>query len=567
MSRTAFNTQGSRADRDCAPALVGSPVVRGALGPPICDIAPSKVRRLRPAGLRNPGAVGIAIGLLAGCTMGPDYARPTDIVPATFKERGSKETTAKAHKGWKPISPLDLTDRGPWWRVFDDPELTQLVSQVEISNQTVAAAAAAYQQAQQMIREGQAGLFPSVTASYTAARTRTPVSSSSSSSVSSSSSAPSAVYASNYTVTGSANWELDLWGRIRRTVEADAAAAQVSAADLANAKLSAQIQLAVAYFNLRAADELQASLEDTLIEFRRTRDILKNQYAVGTSARADYITADNQVLTTEATAINVGVQRAQYEHAIAMLIGRNPAEFSLPKHRWKTKRPPAIPAGVPSTLLERRPDIAAAERQLQQLNALVGVAVANFYPTVNLSAALSFAAPKPWPVTLAHEAWTLMGGATQTLFDGGLLDAQLQAAKASYTQGVANYRQTVLTAFQQVEDQLAAIRLLSQELKRLDQAVKEAHDAVGFYFNQYRVGTVAFTSVVTAQATLLSTIESELAARQNLFIATVNLIGALGGGWDASTLPPIEELSAIKEPPLPVPVSALPATFTAPNAQ
>ena len=514
------------------------------------------------------GAAGAAIGLLAGCTVGPDYVRPNDVVPTKFKEDDLKKTGALARKGWKPITPLDLADRGPWWRVFGDPELTRLVSQVRVSNQTVAAAVAAYDETQQVIREGQAGLFPTLTASYNATRTHTPGSSSSSSGSFTYSSSSSGKSAYNfYTAAANANWQLDVWGRIRRTVEADAAAAQVSAADLANATLSAQIQLAVAYFNLRASDELQASLEDTLVEFKRTRDILKNQYAVGTSSRADYITADNQVLTTEATAINVGVQRAQYEHAIAILTGQNPADFSIPRRRWKNKAPPVVPAGLPSTLLERRPDIAAAERQLQQLNALIGVAVANFYPDISLTAALSFAGPKPWPVTLATEAWSLVGAATQTVFDGGLLDAQLQAAKANYVQGVANYRQTVLTAFQQVEDQLAAIRLLSRQLKPLNQALKEAHDAVGFYFNQYRVGTVAFTSVVTAQGTLLTSIEAELSARQSLFVATVNLISALGGGWDAATLPPIDELSAIKEPPLPVPVSALPATFTSPNTQ
>jgi NodT family efflux transporter outer membrane factor (OMF) lipoprotein len=549
------------------------------MGSPRLPIGPAGRARaaFRPAGggwgrLWILGGIGAAAGLLAGCAAGPDYVPPAEAVPAKFKESDAKETAARSRKRWKPITPLDLADRGPWWLVFNDPELTKLVPQVRISNQTVAAAAAAYDETQQVIREGQAGLFPTVTASYTAARTRTPVVTTSTSGTSFSSSPsvnynrPSAAYASTYTAAANASWELDVWGRIRRTVEADAAAAQVSAADLANATLSAQVQLAVAYFNLRASDELEASLKDTLVEFKRTRDILKNQYAIGTSSRADYITADNQVLTTEATATNVGVQRAQYEHAIAMLIGRSPAEFSIPKRRWRTRVPPVVPAVLPSTLLERRPDVAAAERQLQQLNALIGVAVANFYPEVNLSALASFAAPKPWPVTLAYEAWSLMGGVTQTVYDGGLLDAQLQAAKANYRQGVANYRQTVLAAFQQVEDQLAAIRLLLQELKQLDQAVKEAHDAVGFYFNQYRVGTVAFTSVVTAQATLLTNIESQLAARQSLFVATVTLIGALGGGWNASTLPAVGELSAIKAPPPPVPLSALPATFAAPEA-
>jgi NodT family efflux transporter outer membrane factor (OMF) lipoprotein len=449
-----------------------------------------------------------------------------------------------------------------------------LVAQVEISNQTVAAAEAGYRQASEIIREGQAGLFPTITSNYSVAGTHSAKGSStvtgssssgstvtgSTSSGSSSSSNPTFNW--NYTAALNATWAVDVWGRIRRTVEADAASAQVSAADLANAKLLAQAQLVTAYFNLRASDELESVIEDTLKGFRRTRDILKNQYDVGISSRADFITADNQVLSTEAQAINVGVARAQYEHAIAVLTGRPPYELSIQRRRWSTQNPPVFPVTVPSRLLERRPDIAAAERQLQQLNALVGVAVANFYPNISLTGALTFIGPQPWPVIAANEAWSIIGGATQTMFDGGLLDAQLQAAKASYDQGVANYRQTVLTAFQQVEDQLAAIRILAREAERYREAVKEARDAVGFYLNQYRVGTVAFTSVSTAQATLLSNEESALTARQNLFVASVSLIQALGGGWDAASLPAIDDLSAIKAPPLPVPISALPATVT-----
>lgn len=499
--------------------------------------------------LAGAGSAGALIASLAGCMAGPDYARPTDAIPAKFKESDHKSAAPGARERWKPISPLDVADRGEWWRVFEDGELGKLLAQVEISNQTVAAAAAAYDQSRQLVREGQAGLFPTVTTSYAPSRNR-------------SVSSGSAAYASNVSVATNLDWEIDVWGRIRRTVEADAAAAQVSAADLANAKLSAQIQLAIAYFNLRTSDELLASIESTLVQFRRTRDILKNQYTIGTTSRADFVTADNQVLSTEATALNVGLQRAQYEHAIAVLIGRSPSELSIRKRRWASRTPPAVPAGLPSELLERRPDIAAAERQLQQQNALIGVAIANFYPRVSLSPALSFAAAKPWPVTAAHEAWSLAGSATQILFDGGLLDAQHKAAEASYRQAVATYRQTVLTAFQQVEDDVAAIRALSAQVKRLDRAVVEAREAVDVYFNQYRVGTVAFTSVVTAQATLLSSIESALTARQNLFVATVNLIGALGGGWDASRLPAIDALSAI-EPPLPVPASALPAALEA----
>jgi len=509
--------------------------------------------------------------------LGPDYARPSAIASADSgaKDLGSKDF--KERKGWKPMAPSDLADRGAWWTVYREPELDRLVAQVEISNQTVAAAEANYRQASEMIREGQAGLFPTITGNYSAAGTHaakgsstvtgssssgSTVTGSSASGSSSSNSSSTPTFNWNYTAALNATWAVDVWGRIRRTVEADAASAQVSAADLANAKLLAQAQLVTAYFNLRASDELESVIEDTLKGFRRTRDILKNQYDVGISSRADFITADNQVLSTEAQAINVGVARAQYEHAIAVLTGRPPYELSIPKRRWATQTPPRFPVTVPSRLLERRPDIAAAERQLQQLNALVGVAVANFYPNISLTGALTFIGPQPWPVIAANEAWSIIGGATQTMFDGGLLDAQLQAAKASYDQGVANYRQTVLTAFQQVEDQLAAIRILAREAERYREAVKEARDAVGFYLNQYRVGTVAFTSVVTAQATLLSNEESALTARQNLFVASVSLIQALGGGWDAASLPAIDDLSAIKAPPLPVPISALPATVT-----
>ena len=521
-----------------------------------------------------PGAAGMLLTLLSGCTMGPDYVRPNAVAPTGSAEKDFKDKDFKERKGWKRISPADLADRGAWWKIYREPELDRLVSQVEVSNQTVAAAEAAYRQASEVIREGQAGLFPTITANYTVAGTHLATGGasyggSSSSSSSSSSSASSGLSSRsnptfnwNYTAALNATWAVDVWGRIRRTVEADAALAQVSAADLANAKLLAQAQLVTAYFNLRAADELEAVIEEVLKAFRRTRDILQNEYKVGVSTRADYITAENQVLSTEATLLNVGVLRAQYEHAIAVLTGRPPNELRIPKRRWATQTPPAFPVMVPSRLLERRPDIAAAERQLQQLNALIGVAVANFYPNISLSGALTFIGPQPWPVIAANEAWSLIGGATQTMFDGGLLDAQLQAAKASYEQGVATYRQTVLTAFQQVEDQLAAIRILAQEAEKYREAVKEAREAVGFYLNQYRVGTVAFTAVSTAQATLLSNEESALTARQNLFVASVSLIQALGGGWDAASLPALDDLSVIKAPPLPVPISALPATVT-----
>jgi len=470
---------------------------------------------------------------LAACTVGPDYIRPAAPVSPEFKE---------AKKGWKFATPRDAIDRGPWWSVYNDPLLSGLMSQVEISNQTVIASAAAYEQARAIIKEAQAGYFPTVTNGYSITGSHQG---------SASSSLGRASTNVTYNPVANATWELDVWGRIRRTVESNSAAAQVSAADLQNAKLSEQATLATAYFNLRASDSLKDLLDRTIVQYKRTLEITRNQYKGGTVSQADLITAETQVLTTEAQAINVGVARAQYEHAIAVLIGRPPSELAL-KHGPLAMRIPHVPIIVPSALLERRPDIAAAERLLQENNALIGVAVANFYPVINLSGMFGFAGGTPLPISAANEAWSLAGSVTQTIFDGGLRSAELAAAKSTYEQSVASYRQTVLTAFQQVEDQLAALRILTEEAAKQDAAVKAARQAVQIYLNQYQAGTVSFTSVVTAEAILLSDEETALTIRQNLFVASVSLIEALGGGWDASLLPNLEGLTKVPTltPPL-----------------
>jgi len=482
----------------------------------------------RSAGRTLPAALTILTTIvMASCTVGPDYIRPAAPVTPEFKE---------ARKGWKLASPTDAVDRGPWWTIYRDPLLSSLLSQVDISNQTVAAAAAAYKQARALIAEAQAGYFPTVTNAYTVTGQGTSLTNGRATTVS-------------FTPSANATWEVDVWGRIRRTVESDAAAAQVSAADLQNAKLSAQATLATAYFNLRASDSLKALLERTIIAYKKTLEITRNQYNGGTVSEADLVTAETQVLTVEAQAINVGVARAQYEHAIAVLIGIPPAAFSVPQ-KLLAPAIPHIPVSVPSVLLERRPDIAAAERLLQEDNALIGVAVANFYPVINLSALISFSGTSP--ISLATEAWSLVGSATQTVFDGGLRGAELIAAKATYEQAVATYRQTVLTAFQQVEDQLAAIRIYTREAAKEEAAVKAARKAVQVYLNQYQAGTVPFTTVVTAEATQLADEETALTIRQNLFVASVALIEALGGGWDTALLPPIHDLEKVPTltPPL-----------------
>jgi NodT family efflux transporter outer membrane factor (OMF) lipoprotein len=455
----------------------------------------------------------------AACSVGPDYLRPSAPEPVAYKEL----------KGWKRATPRDDFDRGPWWSVFRDKLLDSFEPQVEISNQTVAADEAAYRQTLAVIKEAQAGLFPTVTLDYSYVGSHFgPLAIGNALGV--------GVTRTVYTLASNGTWDLDLWGKIRRTVESDVAGAQVSAADLANAKLSAQAMLATAYYNLQAADALQALLDRTVVYYKKTLAITKNQYAAGTASQGDVATAQTQVLTTESAAINVGVMRAQFEHSIAALMGKPPAELTIAATPLGFKLPD-IPVSVPSTLLERRPDIAAAERMMQQENALIGAAVALYYPDVSLTGMFGYTGTGALAVTLANEFYSLGATATQTVFHGGLFSAEVEAAAATYDQSVATYRQTVLTAFQQVEDQLAAVRILARQQKVADDAVKAAQEEVDVLLNQYQAGTVAFTAVVVADAMLLTDQEAALTVRQNRFLATVTLIEDLGGGWDTGQLP------------------------------
>jgi NodT family efflux transporter outer membrane factor (OMF) lipoprotein len=463
----------------------------------------------------------------SGCTVGPDYLRPSAPQAAQYKEL----------KGWKRATPIDESDRGFWWTVFKDQNLDGFEPQVEISNQTVAAAEAAYWQSLAIIKETQAGLFPTVTVNYNMTGSHAGASVAGGTAGFSSTSAIS-------TLAANSNWTLDLWGQIRRTVESDITGAQVTNAQLANAKLSTQALLATAYYNLRAADALQALLDRTVVAFKQTLEITQNQYKAGTVSKADVATALAQVLNTESQAINVGIQRAQFEHAIAALMGRPPADLTIKPSPLGYKLPD-IPVSVPSTLLERRPDIAAAERNIQQENALIGAAIALYYPNVSLSGMFGFTGTGALALSLANEVWTVSAAVVQPAFDAGLRDAQVEAARATYQQSVATYRQTVLTAFQQVDDQLAAVRILARQQKVADDAVKAAQEELDILLNQYRAGTVAFTAVVVAQATLLTNEDSALTVRQNRYLAAVALIEALGGGWDSGLLPSSEALEHI----------------------
>ena len=486
----------------------------------------------------------LTLGLsLAACAVGPNYSRPAAPVPTKFKELAGL-------KGWKLATPSDALDRGDWWAPYRDKKLDFLMRQVEVSNQTVAAQAAAYEEARAVIREAQASLFPILTGSYNYTRMRTgPSAGSRGSGIGSGlglarTASTGATYTTTVTPQLSGSWDLDVWGKVRRQIEANTSAAQASKADLDNVKLSERAMLATAYFNLRAADSLRDLLDRTVAEYKRTLSIVQNQFKAGYSVTSgDVATAQAQVETTQAQAINTGVQRAQYEHAIAMLIGRPPAELTIARHDL-TGTIPKIPLTIPSTLLERRPDIADAERTMQQENALIGVAEAAFYPDISLSGMLQWIGKNPLPFNVASEVWSLGAAASEPILDGGLRAAELDAARATYWQSIANYRQTVLTAFQGVEDELAAIRILSQQLAVQEAAVKNARTAVDVYLNQFQAGTVAFTTVVTAEVTLLADEEAALTIRQDLFLASVTLIEDLGGTWDTTLLPTQKELEA-----------------------
>ncbi|MBV8915430.1 MAG: efflux transporter outer membrane subunit [Acetobacteraceae bacterium] len=497
--------------------------------------------------------------LLAGCSVGPDYVRPPpSSLPIAYKEL----------QGWAPANPRDMDDRGAWWSVYGDPLLDQLAPQVAVSNQTLIADEALFRQNVAIVAQARAQLFPTIgaaasaqrrhgttgsgtgfssstfdTGTSTTAGTTTTSPGTSSSFVSTGSGRATNAYA----LEGTASWELDLWGRIRRQVESDVAAAQASAADLANARLSLQSQLVTDYMLLRSADELKLLLDRTVADYQRAVQITQNQYNAGVAARGDVISAETQLAGAQSAAINVGVQRSQLEHAIAVLTGKAPAELTIaPGHLPQAV--PLVPPGVPSTLLERRPDIASAERNMQEQNAKIGVAVAAFYPQVTLSGVLGLAGSSLGGLfSVANNVWSLGSSAAMTLFDAGARSAAVRQARAEYDQAVATYRQTVLTAFQQVEDELSATRILQAQSAAAQRAVELARRSVAIALNQYRAGTQPFTTVITAQNTALADEQSALTVRQNLLTASVSLIVALGGGWQETALP---APAAIKAQPI-----------------
>jgi NodT family efflux transporter outer membrane factor (OMF) lipoprotein len=420
--------------------------------------------------------------------------------------------------------------------VFNDPQLDALLGQVEVSNQTIKAAEARVREARALTQQAQAAYFPIVTANASATRGGGRATIGGSTDVSGG--GVGGAVRNSYNVSLDVNWEIDLWGRVRRTVEAGEATAQASVADLEAAKLSAQAQLAEDYFLLRAQDAQIRLLNDTVDAYQKSLQLTRNQYAVGVAARADVAQAETQLKSTQAQALDAGVQRAQLEHAIAVLLGKAPANFSIAPEAVATTFPP-IPLGLPSELLERRPDIAAAERRTAAANAQVGVAEAAFFPSLTLSATGGFQSSVLSQLfTLPSRYWSLGPALAATIFDAGLRRAQTAQAMATYDENVANYRQTVLAGFQEVEDNLAALRILEQEAAVQDEAVKSARESLTITLNQYRAGTANYLAVVVAQAVALSNERTALTILGRRLTASVTLTKALGGGWDAAQLPP-----------------------------
>jgi NodT family efflux transporter outer membrane factor (OMF) lipoprotein len=496
-----------------------------------------------------PAASALALCVFAsGCMVGPDYSKPDAPMSEQFKELN----------GWKPVQPQDDTDKGVWWAIYHDPELDRLMRKVEISNQTVKTFEAQYRNAVALVGEARANLFPIATLNAGVSHTGTGGSSLSSLARNNQSTTTSGVGTTTsngsggnggrngtlYTVSGSVSWDLDVWGSVRRQIESNVAGAQVSAADLANAELSAQATLATDYFDLRAEDSLEVLLRETTAADRRALEITENQYRAGTSSSADVVTARAQLQSVEAQLVGVGVQRQQFEHAIAVLTGQPPADLTIAPAPLASAVPVA-PPGLPSALLERRPDIAAAERQMQEENALIGVQIAAYYPDISLSALGSFAGdPLSQLFTVANRVWSLDASASETVFSGGARPAAVAAARATYDQSVANYRQTVLTAFQQVEDALSSLRILEQQAAAQSIAVESARRALEVTLNAYRAGTVAYTSVITQQTLLLGDQQTLLSVQQSRLVASVALVEALGGGWSTAELPDPHEVKA-----------------------
>ena len=471
-------------------------------------------------------ALGLGVLLWTGCVVGPRYTRPTAVVPPTYKE-GVPAAQAAAQNLQRE-----------WWLVFDDPQLDALEPQISVSNQNLKAAEAQYRQARALVQFNRAGYYPTVTAGASVAEThlsqnRPPHS------------ATAGATFTDYLLSANLSYEVDAWGRVRSLVEASRANAQASAADLATVNLSLQAELASDYFQLRSLDAEKKLLDDNVASFEQALQLTQNRFRGGVASSVDVAQAQTQLETTRAQDIDVGVQRAQFEHAIAVLIGKPASSFSIPLSPL-TAPPPAIPPGLPSELLERRPDIAAAERSLAAINAQIGVARAAYFPQLALTAAGGFESGSLGVLLQGPGGlWSVGASAVQTVFDAGRRRAAVEGVQASYDQAVAAYRQDVLTGFQDVEDNLAALRILEDEAKTQDAAVQAAQQFLTQSTTRYRGGVTSYLEVLLAQEVALSDERTAVSILGRRLNASVFLIKALGGGWNATTGIPQAEAMAV----------------------
>ncbi|HEX3571509.1 MAG TPA: efflux transporter outer membrane subunit [Acidobacteriaceae bacterium] len=490
-------------------------------------------------------ASAVAASCLIGCHVGPTYQRPPAVAqapPAIYKESPQNFPDSDA---WKVAQPQDAMLRGKWWEIYNDPELNALEDKVDIDNQNIKSAFQNFMAARAVVAEARSQLFPVIGFNPSFQENGTSANNSTTNSNSSNPTVvvPTSRVSGNYSLPFDVSWEPDLWGRIRNTIREQQYAAQVSEADLENERLTEQASLAIFFFQLRGQDALLALLNQTIADFQKTLDYTRAQYETGVGTQISVVEAQNSLQNAQASATNVGVARAQYEHAIAVLIGANPSTFSVPV-RPLNATPPAIPLGMPSQLLERRPDIAAAERTMAQANAAIGVADAAFFPTLTLGATAGLSSSSfkhlfEW----SSRVWSVGPSVSETIYDGGLRRATVHQFTAIYNADVANYRQTVLTSFQQIEDYLAAVRILSQQIQQQQQAVASAQQFVDLELARYQTGIDPYIDLITAQNTLLSDQQTITGLHTQAMTASVQLIVALGGGWDSSQLPSPAQVS------------------------
>ncbi|HEX4166498.1 MAG TPA: efflux transporter outer membrane subunit [Bryobacteraceae bacterium] len=485
----------------------------------------------------------VVLALLSACNPAPKYVKPSMPAPVAYKETGPQEF--KEGKGWKIAQPGDDKLRSNWWELYNDPVLNTLEEQVSTGNQSLAVSEANFRSARTLVASARSSLFPTIGATPSFSNTRISSTIRGTRVVAGGGSTSSSSAATNnYNFPLDVSYTVDFWHRIRNTIAANAFSAQASAADVATALLSLQSELATDYFEVRAIDAQESILQDTLKNYGASLNLTIALYRAGIDSEQDVTQAEVQLDTANAQLTDLGTSRAQFEHAIAMLIGKSPANFTLPPGNFNPN-PPPVPVALPSVLLERRPDIAAFERQVASANAQIGVARAAYYPNVTLSASGGFQTSSftqwfTWPSRL----WSVGPTASETLYDAGARRAQVEQTEASYDAAVANYRQTVLTAFQAVEDNLANLRILNQEIDQQQTAIASSAHYLDLALIRYKTGVDSYLNVITAQTTVLTNRETQVQTQLREMAASVALIMALGGGWDPSQLPDMKNLLA-----------------------